>query len=91
VSSPTPLCNKSAFAASEELRRKISVLEEWQLFRLPGDGRELQRETFAPWVELDLNPNKIVDQEVGCIELFGRMGERGGDDDAACRTTCVCP
>ena len=41
-----------------------------QLFGLPGDGRELKCEAFVPRMELDLNPNKIVDEVVGGVKLF---------------------
>jgi hypothetical protein len=62
-------------------------LRNGQLFGLPGDGRELKCEAFVPRMELDLNPNKIVDEVVGGVKLFCGMRERGGDDDAACLTT----
>jgi hypothetical protein len=35
-SSPTLLCNKTAFAAREEMRRRISVLEERPAIRIAG-------------------------------------------------------
>ena len=85
---PVPKCEgPGAPGMKGKIRRTINGI----LFRGAGDGKELECEGFVSWMELDLDSSKIVDQVVGGVELFGGMRERGGDYDAACRTTCLGP